>query len=103
MKLSLLPTLLAISATASAWEVGLWGPGGYFQRSGNTTNRCTTTPPIRIGQVTFDSRTDNAPDPTRIIVYANANCLSDILYQGCPSRIRRPAQTPGVARAFRVL
>ncbi|KAJ9649794.1 hypothetical protein H2199_000573 [Coniosporium tulheliwenetii] len=84
MKLSLLPTLLAISATASAWEMHDYSP-------------------IRIGQVTFDSRTDNALDPTRIIVYANANCLSDILYQGCPSRIRRPAQTPGVARAFRVL
>ncbi len=103
--------LLVIAAAllpgSFAWEAGFWATDGrQIQAHGRLYNVCTNlrpNPPLRLGQVTFDTIARGiAPYPNRIQVFSGSGCNNKI-YEGPHSRIGRSVSPPSLARSYRVI
>ncbi|KAF2800527.1 hypothetical protein K505DRAFT_355619 [Melanomma pulvis-pyrius CBS 109.77] len=98
------PTVLALLAsTAHAWRAGLWGTNGKnLQVHGTAWPVCNNINAIPLGQVTFDTVTDNYPDPSRICVYSAPGCSGTILYCGGKKLTGTTVTHAGTAVSYKI-
>ncbi|KAK3313107.1 hypothetical protein B0H66DRAFT_386071 [Apodospora peruviana] len=110
MKITYL-TLLAAASLANltlAWRVGLWpyqGVGHDQQYSGTIgAGKCHTVDAIKLGQITFDPRTDFWADMHEVIVYADKSCDPDFKITSIRgiALTGRPVNPPKTAKSFLV-
>jgi hypothetical protein len=108
MKISYTISLASLAANvAHGWRVGLWpyqGSGRDQQYSGTTgAGRCHEVSPIKLGQVTFDARTDFWADMHEVIVYADKSCDPTFkIYSGRHSLTGKDVSPPATAKSFLV-
>ncbi|KAF2870613.1 hypothetical protein BDV95DRAFT_64924 [Massariosphaeria phaeospora] len=95
-------TLLALTASTTAWSAGFWSTDGRNLQVHGKLWECNTIQALPLGQVTFDTRTKDFPDPTTICIFSKVDCKGTILYCGGHSLEGRQVTNPGVAKSYKV-
>ncbi|KAI9155640.1 hypothetical protein HJFPF1_08228 [Paramyrothecium foliicola] len=96
-------TVVALLATfANAWRAGFWASGKSLQVHGTAWPVCNNINPITVGEVTFDTVTDNFPDPSRICLYSTPDCSGTLIHCMGKSLTGVRARPGGTARSYKI-